>query len=166
MSLLRPTLTALALVLIGTAAAEAQPVPSAVWTRGDVRWEGRDDRDRRSDCRNQNVRDRGPDGRDRDRDRARDRYPTTARDILLGRIPGRDRDRDRVSGRDRVSSRDREIACIHDDWHRRNDRYKGTREWDRRHKELLRDLERMRRDHRYDARNGRTGAGRATGRVN
>ena len=45
MSLLRPTLTALALVLVGTAAAEAQRVPASVWSRVDSRWESRDDRD-------------------------------------------------------------------------------------------------------------------------
>ena len=154
MSLLRPTLTALALVLVGTAAAEAQRVPSSVWTRADSRWESRDDRDSDSDSdsdrRRRSVWDRD---RDRDRDRARNRrYPTTARDILLGRTP---------RGVDR-----RQIERIHEDWHRRNDRHKGTREWDRRHQELHRDLDRMRRDGRYDSRGARSGAGRASGRVN
>ncbi|MHB1168357.1 MAG: hypothetical protein ACYC28_03650 [Longimicrobiales bacterium] len=161
MSLLRPALTALALVLVGTAAAEAQRVPASVWSRVDSRWESRDDRDSDSDWdsdsdrRRGSVWDRSPDRRDRDRDRARKRYPTTARDILLGRTP---------RGADK-----RQIDRIHEDWHRRNDRYKGTREWDRRHRELHRELDRMRRDGRYesrDSRGSRTGAGRASGRVN
>ncbi|NLG63929.1 MAG: hypothetical protein GX539_16945 [Candidatus Cloacimonetes bacterium] len=153
MSLLRPTFVALGLLVIGSAAAEAQHVPATVWTRGDVRWTRHDDRDSDSDSdryrRNRSVRDRHP-------DRARNRYPTTARDVLLGRT------------RDRA----RQIDRIHADWHRRNDRYKGTREWDRRHKELLRDLDRMRREldrARRDIRNDsrpRGGAGRASGRVN
>lgn len=153
MSLLRPTFVALGLLVIGSAAAEAQHVPASVWTRGDVRRTRHDDRDSDSDSdryrRNRSVRDRHP-------DRARNRYPTTARDVLLGRT------------RDRA----RQIDRIHADWHRRNDRYKGTREWDRRHKELLRDLDRMRREldrARRDIRNDsrpRGGAGRASGRVN
>lgn len=159
MSLFRPTLTALALVLVGTAAAEAQRVPASVWSSVDSRWESRDDRDSDSDSdsdrRRGSVWDRSQDRRDRDHDRARNRYPTTARDILLGRTP---------RGVDK-----RQIDRIHDDWHRRNDRYKGTREWDRRHRELHRELDRMRRDGRYesrDSRGSRSSAGRASGRVN
>ncbi|HEU5208158.1 MAG TPA: hypothetical protein VFU06_02000 [Longimicrobiales bacterium] len=165
MSLLRPTLLAVGFFVLSGTAAEAQRVPSSVWTRSDVRRDSRDGRDSDSDSdsdsdrrRNRSVWDRYPDrDRDRDRDRARNRYPTTARDVLLGR----------------TRDRDRQIDRIHDDWHRRNDRYKGSREWDRRHQELHRDLDRMRRDSdrmrrdgRYDSRPRNNGAGRASGRVN
>ncbi len=163
--LLRPTLTALAFIALGAAAASAQArTPASVWTRaGDVRWDSRDgdsDSDRDSDSDSDSDR-RYRRGSVYDRDRYPARYPTTrrdyprtARDVLLGRTRDRDRELDR----------------IHDDWHRRNDRYRGTREWERRHEEMHRELERARRQQRgdLDRRNDRrpsSGAGRASGRA-
>lgn len=68
MSLLRPTLLVLGFFVLGATAVEAQRVPSSVWTRSDVRWDSRDDRDSDSDSdsdsdrrRNRSVWDRSPD---------------------------------------------------------------------------------------------------------
>lgn len=140
MSLLRSTTVVAALLALGAASVAAQSrAPSSIWSipDRDGRWDSRNgDSDSDSDWDSDSDSDSDSEWRSRSR-----------RGSIFDRIDPRRRtdDRRRTSDRQRDTRLEREIARAHDEWHRRNDRARRDNAWERRHRAMHAELERVRR---------------------